>query len=350
MNRMTLTSRPSLAVDSAEQTVTHRDERSRGKAYGLLAHAVWGVFPLYFHALEPAGAWEVLAHRVMWTLVVCAAVLLLRQDLAWVRPLLVRRRLGLGVVAAALLIATNWVVYVYAVVSGHVIEAALGYFLNPLVTVAVGVVILREPLRRLQWLAVGIGFMAAAYLTIDYGKPPWISLVVALTFAFYGLTKKLVGTTLTAMHSLAAETAVLLPVALVILLVLDVRDATTFLGHGPGHTMLLLAAGVLTAIPMLLFGAAARRIPLSQIGLLQFVTPVLQLLCGVLLLGENMPPSRWIGFGIVWIALAVLSVDAARLRPGPPAELSTIPEGKHSMREIRSFMSMAMHATRRSEQ
>ena len=311
MNRMT--SRPSVTVDPVGQTV---EERSRGKAYGLLAHAVWGLFPLYFHALEPAGAWEVLAHRVMWTLVVCAAVLLLRQDLAWVRPLLVRRRVGFGVVAAALLIATNWVVYVYAVVSGHVIEAALGYFLNPLITVAVGVVILREPLRRPQWLAVGIGFVAAAYLTIDYGKPPWISLIVALTFASYGLTKKLVGTTLNAIHSLAAETAVLLPVAVVIVLVLDARDATTFLGHGPAHTGLLLAAGVLTAIPMLLFGAAARRIPLSHIGLLQFVTPVLQLLCGVLLLGENMPLSRWIGFGIVWIALTVLSVDAVRLRAG----------------------------------
>ena len=253
----------------------------------------------------------------MWTLVVCGAVLLLRQDLAWVRPLLTRRRVGLGVVAAALLIATNWMVYVYAVVSGHVIEAALGYFLNPLVTVAVGVVILREPLRRLQWLAVGLGVLAAAYLTIDYGKPPWISLVVALTFAFYGLTKKRVGASLNAIHSLAAETAVLLPVALVIVFVLAARDATTFLEHGAAHTGLLLAAGVLTAVPMLLFGAAARRIPLSHLGLVQFVTPVLQLLCGVLLLGERLPPSRWVGFGIVWIALAVLSVDTVRQHHRP---------------------------------
>ena len=300
---------PALAIDTARPAATRRQESSRGAAYGVVAHAVWGVFPLYFHALKPAGAWEVLAHRVMWTLVVCGAVLLLRRDLAWVRPLLERRRVGLGVVAAALLIAANWVIYVYAVVSGHVIEAALGYFLNPLVTVAVGVVVLREPLRRLQWLAVGIGLLAAAYLTIDYGKPPWISLLVALTFAFYGLTKKRVGATLTATQSLAAETAVLLPVALVIVLLLGARDATTFLGHGSAHTVLLLAAGVLTAVPMLLFGGAARRIPLSHLGLIQFVTPVLQLLCGVLLLGETMPPSRWIGFGVVWIALTVLSVD-----------------------------------------
>ncbi len=285
------------------------EEGARGAWYGLVAHAAWGAFPLYFHALKPAGAWEVLAHRVMWTLLVCAVVLLLRRDLAWVRPLVMRRRVCLGVVAAALLIAANWVVYVYAVVSGHVIEAALGYFLNPLVTVAVGVVVLREPLRRLQWVAVGTGFVAAAYLTTDYGKPPWISLVVALTFAFYGLTKKRVGATLPAMPSLAAETAVLLPIALGIVVVLAARDDATFLDHGPAHTGLLLAAGVLTAVPMLLFGAAARRIPLSHLGLLQFVTPVLQLMCGVLLLDESMPPSRWVGFGIVWIALTVLSID-----------------------------------------
>ena len=303
------TSPQSLAVDSVRLASTPQAESSRGAAYGFLAHAVWGAFPLYFHALKPAGAWEVLAHRVMWTLVVCAAVLLLRRDLGWVRPLLARRRVALGVVAAALLIATNWVVYVYAVVSGHVVEAALGYFLNPLVTVAVGVVVLREPLRRLQWLAVGIGFLAAAYLTIDYGKPPWISLTVALTFAFYGLTKKRVGATLTAPQSLAAETAVLLPIALVIVVALAARDATTFLGNGSAHTVLLLAAGVLTAAPMLLFAAAATRIPLSHLGLVQFVTPVLQLLCGVLLLGEVMPLSRWVGFGIVWVALLVLSVD-----------------------------------------
>ena len=258
------------------------------------------------------------------------------------RPLLARRRLGLGVVTAALLIATNWVIYVYAVVSGHVIEAALGYFLNPLVTVAVGVVILREPLGRLQWVAVGIGFLAAAYLTVDYGKPPWISLAVALTFAFYGLTKKQVGTTLNAIHSLAAETAVLLPIALVVVFVLTVRDASTFLEHGPAHTGLLLAAGVLTAVPMLLFGAAARRIPLSHLGLMQFVTPVLQLLCGVLLLGESMPLSRWIGFGIVWIALTVLSVDTVYRRHHPQKE--------NSMRQNRQSRSMSLEAAGRGGQ
>lgn len=274
----------------------------------------------------------------------CAAVLLLRRDLAWVRPLLARRRVGLGVVAAALLIATNWVVYVYAVVSGHVIEAALGYFLNPLVTVGVGVVILREPLRRLQWVAVGIGFLAAAYLTIDYGRPPWIPLAVAFTFAFYGFTKKRVGATLDAIHSLTAETAVLLPVALVIGYVLASRDAATFLAHGPGHTVLLLAAGVLTAVPMLLFGAAARRIPLSHLGLMQFVTPVLQLLCGVLVLGENMPPSRWIGFGIVWVALTVLSIDTFhRRRP------TQLPRKKYpTIRQTQSTETGSLVTTRRS--
>ena len=308
----TLTSPPPAAVAPAPAAAGHRDEGRRGAAYGFLAHAVWGLFPLYFAVLKPAGAWEILAHRVLWTLVVVAAVLLLRQDLAWIRKLFVCRRVGFGVVTAALLIATNWLVYIYAAVSGHVIEAALGYFLNPLVTVAIGVVVLREPLRPLQWLAVGIGLVAAAYLTIDYGKPPWISIALAVTFASYGLTKKKVGVSLEAMQSLAAETAVLTPIALVIVLVLASRDAATFVGHGATHTGLLLAAGVVTAIPLLMFAAAARRIPLSHLGLLQFVTPVLQLLVGVLLLGETMPLSRWVGFGIVWIALAVLSVDALR--------------------------------------
>ena len=337
-----VTGRRSVVAASGRPMASLGEEGARGAAYGFLAHAIWGVFPLYFYALKPAGAWEVLAHRVMWTLLVCALVLYLRQDLAWMRPLLVRRRVGLGVLAAALLIATNWVVYVYAVVSGHVIEATLGYFLNPLVTVAVGVMILREPLRRLQWLAVGIGFVAAAYLTIDYGRPPWISFVVALSFAFYGLTKKRVGATLTAMHSLTAETAALLPIALGIVFVLAARDATTFLEHGPVHIALLLAAGLLTAAPMLLFGAAARRIPLSHLGLLQFVTPVLQLLCGVLLLGENMPPSRWIGFGIVWIALTVLTFDTMHHHHHLSA-------GGRSMRQTRWARPISPEATRRSE-
>ncbi len=298
------------AADTTDAAAVDADaEQRRGTLAGFLAYAIWGLFPLYFHALEPAGAWEILAHRILWTLVLCAAILLVRRDLEWVRPLLARRRLALGVTAAAFLIATNWTIYVYAVVSGHVVEAALGYFLNPLVTVAMGVVLLRERLRPLQWTAVGIGLVAAVYLTVDYGRPPWISFALALTFATYGLTKKKVGATLPAMQSLTAETAVLLPVSAVVLAVLAVRGESTFGSDGTLHAALLVLAGVATAGPLLLFAAAARRIPLSHVGLLQFVTPVLQLLCGVVLLGERMPTSRWVGFAIVWLALAVLSAD-----------------------------------------
>ncbi len=299
------------------------DETRRGTAYGLLAYGIWGTFPLYFHALKPAGAWEILSHRILWTLALCASVLLVRRDLAWTRTLVHRPRLALGITAAALVIAINWVVYVAAVIGGRTTEASLGYFLNPLVTVALGVLVLRERLRPLQWVAVAIGAVAGIYLSVAGGSIPWIALTLAFSFASYGLIKKKVGATLGAMHSLAAETAVLGPIAGVMLAVLTSRGETTFTTAGPGHTALLVFSGVATATPLLFFAAAARRIPLVLIGLLQFVTPVLQLLCAVLLLGEHLSPARWVGFGIVWVALTVLTVDtvrATRLTRAAPAE------------------------------
>lgn len=293
-----------------------RDDEQRGAAYGLLAYAIWGIFPLYFAALKPAGAWEILSHRILWTLLLCALVLVVRRDLGWTRQLWQRPRLGLGVTAAALLIAANWVIYVAAVLGGRTTEAALGYFLNPIVTVALGVVVLRERLRPLQWVAVAIGAIAGIYLSIAAGSVPVVAVSLAMSFGLYGLVKKKVGASLEAMHSLAAETAVLGPVALVMLVVLTARGDTTFTTDGGWHTTLLVAAGVATATPLLLFAAAARRVPLVTIGLLQFITPVLQLLCGVLLLDEHMSGTRWVGFGIVWIALAVLSFDSLRNLPG----------------------------------
>lgn len=291
-------------------------ELRRGTVFGFLAYAIWGVFPLYFHALRPAGAWEILAHRILWTLLLCAVVLLVRRDLSWTRQLLARPRLALGVAVAALLIGANWVIYVAAVLGGHTTEAALGYFLNPIVTVALGVVVLRERLRPLQWAAVGIGAVAGIYLSAVGGQFPLVALSLACSFAGYGLVKKKLGASLDAMHSLAAETAVLFPVAVVLLGFLVVRGETTFTLEPPVHPGLLLAAGVVTAVPLLLFAAAARRIPLTTVGLLQFVTPVLQLLCGVLLLDEHMSTARWTGFGIVWVALLLLTVDSLVGRPG----------------------------------
>ena len=284
-------------------------EVRRGTAYGFLAYGIWGVFPLYFAALKPAGAFEILAHRILWTLLVCVLVLLVRRDLAWMRDLVRHRRLTLGVSAAALLIGVNWTVYVLAVLIGRTYEAALGYFLNPIVTVALGVIVLRERLRPLQWAAVGVGALAFGYLAVTGGVFPWIPLTLALSFGLYGLVKKRLGATLPAMHSLTAETTVLAPVALVVLLVLSAQDATTFAEHGLGHTALLVAAGVVTAVPLLLFAAAARRIPLVTVGLIQFITPVMQLLCGVLVLGEHVSGQLWVGFGVVWVALALLTAD-----------------------------------------
>ena len=288
------------------------DEERRGTAYGAIAYALWGAFPLYFHLLAPAGAWEILAHRILWALLFCGAVLVVRREFAWCRSVFGNPRLLGAVTLAGLLIATNWVIYLAAVVAHHVIEASLGYFLNPIVTVAIGVVVLRERLRWLQWLAVAIGLAAGVYLTIDLGRPPWIALSLAFSFALYGLMKKRMGTSLGALHSLTSETAVLAPLAIVVLVWLAARGETTFTLDSPSHPLLLASAGVVTAVPLLLFAAAARRVPLVTIGLLQFITPVLQLICGVLLLGETMAPSRWIGFAIVWIALLVLTFDAAR--------------------------------------
>ena len=293
-------------------SASHGEDARRGAAYGAGAYLIWGAFPLYFHLLAPAGAWEILAHRILWTFLFCGAVLAVRREFAWLRSVFGNPRMLGAVTLAGLLIAVNWTIYVAAGVAHHVTEASLGYFLNPIVTVAIGVVVLREQLRSLQWLAVAIGLAAGVYLTIDLGRPPWIALSLAFSFALYGLMKKRLGTSLGAFQSLTSETAVLAPIAVVILLWLGTRGETTFTVDSPAHPLLLASAGVVTATPLLLFAAAARRVPLVTIGLLQFFTPVLQLLCGVLLLGETMETSRWIGFGIVWIALLVLTFDSIR--------------------------------------
>jgi chloramphenicol-sensitive protein RarD len=290
----------------------HKQETRRGTAYALGAYAIWGTFPLYFHLLAPAGAWEILVHRILWTLLLCATVLAVRRDSAWCATVLRSPRLLGAVTMAGLLIAVNWTIYVAAVVAHHVTEASLGYFLNPIVTVAIGVLVLRERLRPLQWVAVAIGLAAGVYLTVDLGRPPWIALGLAFSFALYGLMKKRVGASLGAFQSLTAETAVLAPIAVAVLIWLGARGETTLTVNSPSHPLLLASAGLVTAAPLLLFAAAARRVPLVTIGLLQFVTPVLQLICGVLLLGETMEPSRWVGFGIVWVALLVLTFDSIR--------------------------------------
>lgn len=299
-------------VDQAaiDQATLDAKTRSTGTIYGLAAYGLWGLFPLYLNLLRPSGAIEVLAHRVLWSLVLCLGILAVMGRLRWMGALVRRPKVLLAVSTAGLLIACNWTIYTFAVLADRVTEASLGYFLNPLVTVALGVILLRETLRPAQWVAVGIGAIAAIYLTFDFGSPPWVSLSLALSFASYGLVKKKVGSSLSALQSLTAETIVLAPAAAIALAVLAQQGNLTFGSYGPVHALLLAGAGIATTVPLLLFAGAARRVPLTTIGLLQFITPVLQLMTAVLLLGETMETSRWIGFGMVWIALVILSADS----------------------------------------
>lgn len=280
--------------------------------YGVAAYSIWGLFPLYFHLLMPAGAWEILGHRIIWTLVVCIIALAVAGQYRFLLELRHHPWRIAGIAAAGIAIAANWVIYVQAVIIGQVTQASLGYFLNPLFTVALGVLVLRERLRPLQLVAVAVGVVACLYLVLDDGRPPWIALALAFSFGTYGLLKNRIGGRMTALQSLAGETAVLAPPATILLIVLTVRGDTTFTTEGWPHALLLVSTGVATAIPLLLFAAAASRIPLVSVGLLQFITPVLQLICGVMILGEQVSDGRWIGFGIVWLALILLSIDSVR--------------------------------------
>jgi chloramphenicol-sensitive protein RarD len=287
-------------------------EVRRGVLYGIGAYGLWGIFPLYFRLLERSGALEVVVHRVLWSLLLCLAVVAAVRGWAELRTALgvPRQVVLLGV--GAVLLALNWGVYIYAVNSGQVIEASLGYYVNPLVTVLLGVVVLRERLRPLQWTAVGVGAAAVAVLTWAYGHPPYIALTLAASFALYGLIKNRVGANVGAVTSLTTETLVLALPAAGLLVWLEARGDGHFGDNPPWQAVLLVSVGVATVVPLLFFAAAARRVPLSTIGLLQYLTPTLQLMCGVLLLGEQMSTARWIGFGLVWVALVLLTADMLR--------------------------------------
>lgn len=286
-------------------------EQRRGVLFGVAAYGLWGLFPLYWPLLEPAGAVEILAHRVVWSLVLLVVVLTVVRG--WPALVALARQPGalLRLMVAALFIAVNWGLYIWGVNSGHVVETSLGYFINPLVTVLLGVVLLRERLRRPQWAAVALGAAAVAVLSVEYGRPPWLALALAGSFATYGFLKKRVNSG--AVVTLSVETAVLVLPALGYLIWLGAGRGGTF-GQGGGHSALLAGAGVVTAIPLMCFGAAATRLPLTGIGLLQYMTPVMQFLLGVLLRHETMPPGRLAGFALVWCALAVLTVDLVRGR------------------------------------
>ena len=279
-----------------------------GMAAGVGAYLLWGLFPLYWPLLEPAGPIEILAHRIAWSLVFLAGVLALTSGFRWVRTL-GRRRAWLLALAAAL-ITINWGTFIYGVNSERVVETSLGYFINPLVTVALAVIFLRERLRTDQKLAVAIAALAVAILALDYGRPPYIALTLAFSFGFYGLVKKRIG--LEGAPSLAVETALLALPALAYIVWIELDGRGTLFSEGAGHVALLAGGGVATAIPLILFGAAAIRVPLTTLGLLQYLGPILQFLIGVLIYSEPMPATRLAGFALVWVALAVFSVGAVR--------------------------------------
>ncbi|MGZ4444622.1 MAG: EamA family transporter RarD [Nocardioidaceae bacterium] len=287
-------------------------ETRRGFLLGAAAYVMWGLFPLYWPLLEPAGAIEILAHRIFWSLAVMLALVAVTRRTGRLRAVLRDRRRLLILAMAAAVITVNWGTYIWGVNNEHVVETSLGYFINPLVTVLMGVVILGERLRSLQWVAMALAALAVVGLTVEYGRPPWIALVLAFSFACYGLAKKKANTG--AVESLTVETMVIGPVALAYLLFLTGSGQSHFTGHGTLHVLLLVGTGVATAIPLICFGAAATRVSMTTLGLLQYLAPTIQFALGVFLFGEPMPAMRWVGFGLVWVALALFTFESVRHR------------------------------------
>jgi len=293
------------------------DDARKGLIFGASAYLLWGLFPLYWPLLEPAGTVEILAQRMTWSLVVMAIILRVTRGFGRVRTVLADRRQRHLLVGAAIVVTINWGTYIYGVNSGHVVETSLGYFINPLFTILLGVFVLGERLRPMQWTAVGIGAVAVLVIAVDYGRPPWIALTLATSFGLYGFFKKRAA--VGAVESMAIETGAMFVPALVALVVIAVQGNLVFASHGAGTSLLLAGTGIVTAAPLLLFAASTRRLPLSVIGLLQYLAPVLQFAVGVGIRHEPLPPAELIGFALVWLALIVLTVDGlwSQRRPTP---------------------------------
>lgn len=283
---------------------------TRGALYAVGAYLLWGVLPLYFLQLTPTGPFEVVAWRIILAFVFCLLLLSVLRMWGPFLAILRQPRLMALTALAGVLIYINWQTYLFGALTGHVIETSLGYFINPIVTVLLGVVVLRERLRLLPWIAVGIAVVAVVVIVVGYGAFPWIALTLAFSFGFYGLVKKQIGPSVDAVSGLTLESLWLLPVAVVQLIFVANLTGITLGTAGALHTVLLLLAGAVTAVPLLLFASGARRVPLTVIGLLQFIAPIIQFVIGVWVLHEPMTLERWVGFGLVWVALVMLSVDS----------------------------------------
>ncbi|QIK65164.1 EamA family transporter RarD [Nocardioides sp. HDW12B] len=288
------------------------DERRKGFLLGVAAYALWGLFPLYWPLLEPAGAVELLAHRVTWSALVMVLLVVLLRRGRRVRAMLRSARTRWLLMLAAVLISVNWGMFIYGVNSGQVVEVSLGYFINPLVTVLAGVLVLGERLRRTQWLALAIAAAAVTGLTLALGSPPWIALTLAFSFAGYGLVRKKAD--VGAVEGLTVETLLVVPLALGYLWWLGAAGQAQSLEDWPWHLLLLTTSGLVTALPLICFGGAATRVPLTTLGLLQYGTPTLHFVIGVFLYGEEMPTARWLAFAAIWLALALFTLDSVRHR------------------------------------
>ncbi len=283
-------------------------DQRRGLLFGVAAYGLWGGFPLYWPLLEPAGALEILAHRVLWSVLTMGLLVVLLRRVGAFRALLAHRRTFLLLAVAALTISFNWATYIYGVNNGRVVETSLGYFINPLVTVLMGVLILGERLRPLQWWAMGVATLAVVVLTVDYGRLPWVALVLAFSFGTYGLAKK--SANVGAVESLTLETTLIAPFAAAYVGWLVATGHSNFASHGAGHALLLSSAGIVTAVPLICFGAAATRVSMVSLGLLQYLAPIIQFALGVLYFHEDMPAGRWAGFVLVWVALVMFTYEA----------------------------------------
>ncbi len=283
--------------------------RSLGLLFGVSAYTLWGLFPIYWPLLKPANPLEIVSHRAVWTLVFCFIILSLTKTLSSTLALLKRPKIVAGLFLSSILISINWIIYIYAANSGHVVEASLGYYINPIVVIATGVIILKEKMRPLQWVSVGVATLGVGVLTIDYGRLPWIALGLALSWGSYGLVKKQLG--LGALEGLSIETLLSSGAYLGYLIWLGNSGEGQFL-HSWKLTLLFIGGGAVTAIPFLLFNGSTNRLPLTLIGLLQYITPTIQFCIGVWYYNEDMPAARWAGFLIIWVALVALTIDLVK--------------------------------------